>query len=127
MRPSWAPLRLPDGHGYWLVASDGGVFTFGDAQFYGSMGGMHLNAPIVGMASSTRRPRLLVGRLRRRRLQLRRCPVLRVDGRHPSERAGRGHGGNSTGNGYWLVASDGGVFCFGFSYIDAAVLRVHGR
>jgi hypothetical protein len=26
----------PDGRGYWLVASDGGVFTFGDAAFYGS-------------------------------------------------------------------------------------------
>ena len=29
----------PDGKGYWLVASDGGIFSFGDAQFYGSMGG----------------------------------------------------------------------------------------
>ncbi len=26
----------PDGHGYWLVASDGGVFTFGAARFEGS-------------------------------------------------------------------------------------------
>ena len=40
----------PDGKGYWEVASDGGVFTFGDAGFYGSMGGRPLNAPIVGMA-----------------------------------------------------------------------------
>ena len=29
----------PDGGGYWLVASDGGIFTFGDAPFYGSLGG----------------------------------------------------------------------------------------
>ena len=29
----------PDGGGYWLVASDGGIFTFGDAGFYGSTGG----------------------------------------------------------------------------------------
>ena len=28
-----------DGAGYWLVASDGGVFTYGDASFYGSLGG----------------------------------------------------------------------------------------
>jgi hypothetical protein len=28
----------PDGKGYWLVASDGGVFTFGDANFDGSLG-----------------------------------------------------------------------------------------
>ena len=30
----------PDGGGYWLVASDGGVFSYGDAGFYGSAGGM---------------------------------------------------------------------------------------
>jgi hypothetical protein len=39
----------PDGAGYWLVASDGGVFSFGDSAFHGSMGGKPLNAPIVGM------------------------------------------------------------------------------
>ncbi len=29
----------PDGAGYWLVASDGGVFSYGDAPFFGSLGG----------------------------------------------------------------------------------------
>jgi hypothetical protein len=38
------------GNGYWLVASDGGIFTFGDAGFYGSMGGQPLDQPIVGMS-----------------------------------------------------------------------------
>jgi hypothetical protein len=33
-----------------LVAADGGVFSFGDAGFYGSMGGKALDAPVVGMA-----------------------------------------------------------------------------
>ncbi|MDA8282519.1 MAG: hypothetical protein M0Z42_04290, partial [Actinomycetota bacterium] len=33
---------------YWEVASDGGIFAFGDAQFYGSMGGHPLNKPVVG-------------------------------------------------------------------------------
>jgi hypothetical protein len=42
----------PDGGGYWLVASDGGIFTFGDAQFHGSTGAIHLNQPIVGMAAT---------------------------------------------------------------------------
>ncbi|MHB8288619.1 MAG: hypothetical protein ACYDEY_05185, partial [Acidimicrobiales bacterium] len=42
----------PGGHGYWLVASDGGIFSFGTARFYGSMGAKHLNAPIVGIAST---------------------------------------------------------------------------
>jgi hypothetical protein len=40
----------PDGAGYWLVAKDGGIFSFGDAPFAGSMGGMPLNQPVVGMA-----------------------------------------------------------------------------
>ncbi|EQD33457.1 hypothetical protein B1A_19028, partial [mine drainage metagenome] len=34
------------------VASDGGIFSFGDAQYYGSTGAMTLNKPIVGMAST---------------------------------------------------------------------------
>jgi hypothetical protein len=41
-----APIHRP---GYDEVASDGGLFSFG-APFFGSMGGKHLNAPIVGMA-----------------------------------------------------------------------------
>jgi hypothetical protein len=35
-------LACPDGHGYWLVASDGGIFPFGDAASYGSTGGVVL-------------------------------------------------------------------------------------
>ena len=42
----------PATSGYRLVASDGGVFSFGDAAFYGSMGGTPLNKPIVGMAAT---------------------------------------------------------------------------
>ena len=40
----------PDGRGYWLVASDGGIFAYGDAAFYGSTGNITLNQPIVGMS-----------------------------------------------------------------------------
>src|ERR1019366_5603451 len=29
----------PDGKGYWLSAADGGVFSFGDAGFYGASTG----------------------------------------------------------------------------------------
>jgi hypothetical protein len=49
-----APVRTltpdPDGVGYWLVGSDGAVYSF-RAAFYGSMGGKRLNKPIVGMVS----------------------------------------------------------------------------
>ena len=40
----------PAKHGYWLVAKDGGVFSFG-AQFFGSQGGQALPQPIVGMSA----------------------------------------------------------------------------
>jgi hypothetical protein len=42
----------PDGGGYWLVASDGGIFSFGDAHFFGSTGSIHLNKPMFGMAAT---------------------------------------------------------------------------
>ena len=35
-----------------FVASDGGVFTFGDATFNGSTGAIHLNQPVVGVATA---------------------------------------------------------------------------
>ena len=38
--------------GYWLVASDGGVFSFGSARFLGSTGSLKLNSPIVGMTAT---------------------------------------------------------------------------
>ncbi len=40
------------GRGYWLVASDGGIFSFGDARFFGSTGALTLAQPIVGMAAT---------------------------------------------------------------------------
>jgi N-acetylmuramoyl-L-alanine amidase len=40
----------PSGGGYWLVASDGGVFTFGNARFLGSGGGQVLPEPVIGIS-----------------------------------------------------------------------------
>ena len=39
------------GSGYWLVGEDGGVFAYGNT-FYGSAETLHLNAPVVGIAST---------------------------------------------------------------------------
>ena len=64
-------MDSPDSGGYWLVASDGGIFAFGDAGFFGSTGALHLNAPIVGHQGHGERDRLLVGGRRRRHLRLR--------------------------------------------------------
>ena len=41
-----------DGNGYWLAGADGGVFSYGDAKFFGSMAGRPLNKPIVGIVST---------------------------------------------------------------------------
>ena len=38
--------------GYWTTASDGGVFTNGDATFAGSEGARRLNQPVVGIAAT---------------------------------------------------------------------------
>jgi hypothetical protein len=48
-RPVNGLVPTATNRGYWLVASDGGIFAFGDADFHGSMGGTPLNKPIVGM------------------------------------------------------------------------------
>ena len=88
--PSWAWRPRPDGHGYWLVAADGGIFTFGDATFYGSTGAIHLNQPIVGMASASGGRGVLAGGRRRRHLLLRERPLLRLDRGHPPQPTHRG-------------------------------------
>jgi hypothetical protein len=51
-KPIVGMAATPTGKGYWLVALDGGIFSFGDARFYGSTGSLVLNSPIVGMAST---------------------------------------------------------------------------
>ena len=49
-QPIVALESTPTGDGYWLVASDGGIFTFGDAQFHGSAAADRRD-PVVGMAA----------------------------------------------------------------------------
>jgi hypothetical protein len=51
-RPIVGMAATRSGGGYWLVASDGGIFSFGDAQFYGSTGAFALDQPIVGITTS---------------------------------------------------------------------------
>jgi hypothetical protein len=43
-------MASPGGGGYWLVASDGGIFSFGKARFCGSTGGIPLADPVVGIS-----------------------------------------------------------------------------
>ena len=41
-QPIVGMAATPDGKGYWLVASDGGIFSYGDAVFFGSTGSITL-------------------------------------------------------------------------------------
>ena len=99
--------------GYWVATRDGGVQAFGAAGAYGSMAGKRLNAPIVGMASTTTGKgywllggdggifsfgdAVFHGSTGGLRLN---APVI-------------GMAATPTGRGYWLVAADGGIFSYG--------------
>ena len=89
-RNSFGVVAAP--RGYWLVGSDGGIFSFGAAPFHGSMGGKFLQRPVVGITPTIDQRRLLAGGLRRRRVQLRRHQLLRV---HPWARAAPGRIGSA--------------------------------
>ena len=78
-------VPTPDGQGYWLVASDGGVFSFGDAVVLRIEGGTHAEPAHRRHGRHQGWPRLLAGGGRRRRVQLRRRPLLRFAGRQASE------------------------------------------
>jgi hypothetical protein len=49
-RPVVGIATTASGDGYWEVASDGGIFSFGDALFHGSTGGTPLVKPVVNMS-----------------------------------------------------------------------------
>ena len=115
----WRPPPTARATGWW--PADGGVFAFGDAAFYGSMGGQPLNAPVVGMVVDRRRQGLLAGGRGRRGLRLRRRRLLRLDGRPAAQRAGGRDGRHPDGKGYWLVAADGGVFAFGDATFEGSM------
>ena len=55
LRSDWfRVVNNPSGglSGYWVVGADGGIFSFGEAKFYGSTGGLRLNSPILGLAAT---------------------------------------------------------------------------
>jgi TM2 domain-containing membrane protein YozV len=99
--------------GYWLGASDGGVFSYGGAAFYGSMGGRHLAAPIVGMAATSDRKGYWLVASDGGIFSFGDAKFYgSMGGRHLDEPI-VGMATTPDGKGYWLVARDGGIFSFG--------------
>ena len=99
--------------GYWLVASDGGVFAFGDATFYGSTGGMTLNHPIVGMAATTDGRGYWLVASDGGVFSYGDAPFYGSTGGMVLNSPVVAMAATPDGRGYWLVAADGGVFSFG--------------
>ena len=99
--------------GYWMVGSDGGVFTFGGTGFFGSLAGLHLNGPIVGMAlTHDRLGYWLVGR-DGGVFTFGDAVFYGSTGAVHLNAPVVGIAATPSGHGYWLVAADGGVFTFG--------------
>jgi hypothetical protein len=100
-------------NGYWEVAADGGIFTFGTAGFYGSMGGKPLNAPIVGMAATPAGKGYWEVAADGGIFAFGTAPFYGSMGGKPLNKPIVGIAVNPNGKGYWEVAADGGIFAFG--------------
>jgi hypothetical protein len=133
-----SPTQTASAHGYWLVGSDGGIFTFGSAPFYGSTGSAHLQRPVVGMTpTSNRNGYWLVaadGGLFTfgNAVYFGSVPGLGIA---PAGTAGTSNRLNapivgmvpsSDGGGYFMVASDGGVFAFGDAKFEGSCPAIGG-
>ena len=108
--------------GYRLVAADGGVFTFGDAGFFGSTGGLALNRPIVAAASTPSGGGYWLFAADGGVFTFGDAVFFGSTGDVVLNKPIVGAAATPTGGGYWLFASDGGVFAFG----DAAFLGSTG-
>jgi len=112
--------------GYWLVGSDGGILTFGTAAFHGSTGSLELQRPIVGISTvtpgdGTSGYRLVASDGGIFSFDTGSYGSIPGIGLNPAG-SGLPHSLNApivatvhsvTGQGYFLVAPDGGVFAFG--------------
>jgi hypothetical protein len=112
-RPVVAMTATPSGQGFWLVGSDGGVFTFGDAGFFGSEAGHPLNAPVVGMAATPSGHGYWLVAADGGVFSFGDAGFLGSESGHPLAAPVVGMAATPSGHGYWLVAADGGVFTFG--------------
>ncbi len=106
-------IRTYSSQGYWMVASDGGVFSFGDHGFVGSTGAIQLNKPIVDMASSPSGDGYVLCAADGGIFAFGDAGYYGSTGNLRLNKPVVGCAATPSGKGYWLVASDGGIFAFG--------------
>jgi hypothetical protein len=111
--------------GYWLVASDGGVFSFGDAAFYGSTGALHLNKSIVAMAPTPDGKGYWLVASDGGVFSFGDAAFYGSTGSVHLNESIVAMAPTTDGKGYWLVASDGGVFSFGDAAFYGSTGSVH--
>ena len=119
--PGGAPLNKPivsmvptrNQLGYWMVASDGGIFSYGNAPFYGSTGNIVLNKPIVGMEATSNQGGYWMVASDGGIFSYGDATFYGSTGNIVLNQPIVGMQVTPDGRGYWLVASDGGVFSFG--------------
>ena len=104
--------------GYWTDAADGGIFTFGQAQFHGSVPGIlqpgqKLNKPVVGMAPTADGGGYWMDASDGGIFSFGNAKFYGSMGGQHLNQPVVGMAPTPDGLGYWLVASDGGIFSFG--------------
>jgi hypothetical protein len=104
------PPVFANAGGYRLVASDGGIFSYGAAQFFGSTGGTTLNKPVVGMARTPSGKGYWLVASDGGIFNYGDANFFGSAGGSKLNKPVVGMTSTPTGNGYWLVASDGGIF-----------------
>ena len=99
--------------GYHLVAKTGSVYSYGDAPFYGSMGGKTLSAPIVGTATTPGDGGYWLVGSDGGIFSFGDAAFYGSTGGMTLNKPVVGMAATPDGKGYWLVASDGGIFAYG--------------
>ena len=111
-RPSGA-ATTPAAQGVWLVAQDGGIFSYGEARFFGSTGAIKLNQPVVGMAGTPSMKGYWMVASDGGVFSFGDAAFYGSMGATKLNKPIVGMASTPGGKGYWMVASDGGIFAFG--------------
>jgi ribosomal protein L24E len=111
--PTSAPAGAAPVGGYRQVASDGGIFTIGDARFFGSMGGTKLNRPVVGLASTPDGNGYWEVASDGGIFTFGDARFFGSKGRAQIRSSVVGMAPSPDGKGYWEVAANGRIFAFG--------------